>query len=386
MRRRLFILALFCLCYFPAQSSAESPGVEFGQPKVQSLGTPVQPGDVYGTADFELKSIGGMPITDALTGLMNSIIENRFGNNDGSYLLTIELLRNGKSIVQRPVISVTYTNKKFLFINWSTKVSRGATFKGSLVETEAIDNSNNDVEVALRSYYKSNSTFDLSIFDAIDEVNKNLNVISKLDAIGISSGLLTSVRDILMKATQKADETEDLFKYSMSFAQLGNKGDRARILDIPIRFVSHNGSGQLGLHVRTWSVSSKFLFDPIQKKYIDPISSVYINNTSVDAASLHVPIFDFLKKNGDENIRSFLGDLTSKGYSGDIYTRCSELLTAYHKYLSNRDALALLWATINEHRFDFKRSRGAECVEGRKGEFDALGLPTDALVAYLKSQ
>ena len=160
--RTLSAIALVSTVLMATPALAAS-GVGMGQPVSTSGGTAVNPGDVYGTAEFELTSPDAGGAEAGLTKIVNAIIQNKIGNNEGSYLLTIELVRNGEAIVQRPIISVTYNNKRFLFINWSTKVSRGATFKGKLLDTEAVDQSNNDVEVVLRSYFRAD--FDIRSLD-----------------------------------------------------------------------------------------------------------------------------------------------------------------------------------------------------------------------------
>ena len=388
--RTLSVIALVSTVLIAAPALAAS-GVSMGQPVSTSGGTAVNPGDVYGTAEFELTSSDPGGAEAGLTKIVNAIIQNKIGNNEGSYLLTIELVRNGEAIVQRPIISVTYNNQRFLFINWSTKVSRGATFKGKLLDTEAVDQSNNDVEVVLRSYFRADSTFDLSIFDALDEINKNFNVIAKFDAIGLSSSLLATIKGELGKALERSTESEDLFRHAMAFAQLGTVTNRTRELTVPIRYsYSDHGStktGALQLRVRTWSVSSQFVFDPVAAKFTAPLASTYINNTSIIINGKRITVFDFLKENGEDNVRSFIKALQSpEGYKqADIFSQCSALLTSYRKYLSNRDAMALMWATISEFRFDFKRSNGVACIEGRKAEFENLGLPTTELIDFLKA-
>ena len=200
-------------------------------------------------------------------------------------------------------------------------------------------------------------------------------MIAKFDAIGLSSSLLATIKGELGKALERSTESEDLFRHSMAFAQIGTVTNRTRELTVPIRY-SYTDHGQpvkgaLQLRVRTWSVSSQFVFDPVAAKFTAPLASTYINNTSVIINGKRITVFDFLKENGEDNVRSFIKALQSpEGYKqADIFSQCSALLTSYRKYLSNRDATALMWATISEFRFDFKRSNGAACIEGRKAEF-----------------
>jgi hypothetical protein len=390
MKHSLLAFALGLLVLgLGSSATGQQPGIGFGNPTVSSAGSPVNPGDVYGEATFVLRPTTG-DVDSALTGLVSALITDRFGNIDGNYLLTLELKQGGQVIAQRPIINVTYANQTFLFINWSSKVSRGATFSGILAETDPVTQDNNDVEVVLRSYYRANSTFDLSLFDAIDDIDRSMGLAAKLDAVGLTSALLSTVKSTLQKALQRADEVEDLFTYRMAFVHLGQVTDVARTLTVPIvyryRVGSQLRSGQLELSVKTWSRSSLFSF--ADGRYVNPTSSVIINNSGITTQGRTISPMTFLKENGDDRVKSFISALLgAEGYKGgDIYERCSDLLSNYRRYLSNRDSLALLWATISEYRYSFRRSAGGQCIEGRKGEFEALGLPTAELATFLASQ
>jgi len=371
-------------------AAASASGVVLGDPQTQGGGTAVNPGDVYGVADFEVHAPPGGSVSTALTGLMEGLIAKEYGNNQGSYLLTIELQRNGQTLVQKPLISITYSNKQFLFITTSSQSATSTIYNGTLLNTDSLDGSNNDVDVLLKSYYKANSNFDLSLFDTLNDVSASFGIASKLDAVGVTSSLLGSIQKVLQQSLQSSDETQQLFQYRMSFAQVGQVDpSRIRLLVLPITYSYQSGSrwytGQLNLQVRTWSVSSKFRFDPASGKFVSPSASVILNNATVSQTSPTMSIVDYLQKSGDENVRSFLTTIEGNtAYSGDdIYSKCTELLGAFHKYLGNRDSLALLWATMNEYRVGFKKSNGGACVTGRQADFDNLGLPTAELTAYL---
>jgi hypothetical protein len=319
---RISLVALVVLILTTNTASSAPEGVQLGQPIAESGGTAVNPGDVYGTAEFELTTSDGRSAEEQLTDLARVLVTNHFGNNEGSYLLTLELLRGGKPVVQRPIVSVSYQNKRFLFINWSTKLQRGVTFKGKLLDTEAIRQTNNNIEVALRSYYKADSSFDLSIFDVVDEITKSLNIVEQLDAAGLSAGVIGTVRDLISKSLARSSESEDLFRHSMAFAHLGAVSDITRLLTVPIRYSYKENrrerQGQLDLKVRTWSVSSRFRFDPVEGKYINPTPYIYLANTSLVLNDKDTTIFEFLRQHDQEDVRNFIKALLSQVREGDI--------------------------------------------------------------------
>lgn len=271
------LAALLVLALNSTSLSAAGPTVNLGQPATEGGGTAVNPGDVYGIADFEFLAPEGISVEEAIGGLVKAVIGSSYGNKDGSYLLTLELLRNNEPIVQKPLVTVTYKSESFLFWTVSSTLSRGVTFNGILLKTEPIDDGNNDVEIALRSYYKNDSSFDMSLFDLFDQVSTSVNLVEALDPSGVASSLYGSIKKIIAKSLQNSTKIEDHFRLGMAFAQVGGvNNSRIRIAKLPIKFrFKNNSSGSLSLQVKTWSVSSRFLFDPATKKFVDPVARPY---------------------------------------------------------------------------------------------------------------
>jgi len=387
--RQLFALSLLHTLSFLTHAIAADGEVTFGAPVVSKAGSIVNPGDVYGTADFEISNDRGS-VEDALSGLSRALISNGSRSGKGSYLMTVELSQNGKVISQKPIISVTFENEKFLFVNISKSLSSDINFGGNLYKSPAVDDTNNEVDVVLKSYFKDDSTFDLTLFDLMDDINSVYPVIDALDATGISKAALDKIRSSLTKILQRSTEVEELFRYTMAFAQLPSASTNVRQITIPIRFSSkisgRRQSGSLLFKLRLWSISSKFDFDSSTKRYIRPSSYVILSNTSIPSANGSLNIVDYLKVSGSESTRKFLSSLFSPaGYvGGAAASECASLLSNFRRYLSNRDALALMWATLSEYRGTFKSSNAGECFSSRASDFDRVGLPTNELRSYFQ--
>ena len=207
-QRCLLIAAIWIAAWTPS-ADAE---ILLGSPTTQGGGSLVNAGDVYGEATFELRSHGGVDINEAVFGLIKQIIEDTYGNRDGSYLLTIELYQKGKPVTIKPILSVSIKEKKFLFWTISSQISRDIYFSGQLAEVDPITSDNNRVEVVVKSYYKANSAFDLSLFELIDIFGKEFKIAEKLDAIGLAAAPIKKVKELVEKSLQQADARTDQAK------------------------------------------------------------------------------------------------------------------------------------------------------------------------------
>ena len=310
-----------------------------------------------------------------MTGLVRSIISSGLGNNKGSYVLTLELLRDDKPIAIQPLINVTYENERFLFVNWSTKTTKDVSLNGNIVLTGVIDETNNQVDVIIKSYFKANSTFDMSLFDQLNEINNSFGIVGAVDPSGIALNALGKLRTALTKVLQDLDHTQEHFRIGMGFTQLGASTNNIRKLTVPIKFTYRRAgqkrNGSLLVNVKTWSISSKFDFDKDKRKFVAPNAFVYLNNVRVGSGADSKSVFDLLRQTGEDQVRSFLKNVFSPaGYQGnDVFSECTNLLANYRKFMSNRDLIALYWATLSEHRGSFKRSHALDCIEGRKSDF-----------------
>ena len=380
MRYSAFLAAVF-LAVAPSITLGQQ--VKVGEPHFSTGGSPVGPGDVYGKATFSIGAYNGNDVAQSVSGLMEALIQSEYNNNDGSYLLTLELTQNGKSLGVVPLVSIEFHNKSFLFFNVSKTISQGITFDGTIATTGPVDQTNNEVVAALKSYYSATSSFDLSLLDELIQYNKQYQVLVKLDPSGALGNVVGAFDDILAKALQRATKNTELFSFTMGFARVSGASP-TRIVEIPIGFASQSGNGSLKVLVKTWSESSRFQFDPDTGKYLSPSSTVIFQNAGIPLSG-GMDVIQYFQKNGDESVKQFLTQLlSSAGYTGqDITGACRDLLSQYRKFLSNRDALALLWATIAEYHSNFKAAKATACLEDRRADFDTLGLPIDQLIAEL---
>jgi hypothetical protein len=388
MRRLMACLLVVFLSLSAAMTRPVFAQVAFGVPERSALGTAVNPGDVYGHASFELIPVGGVPMGDLLSRFVQSVVESQYGKREGSYILTLEVTQaqDGRVLTVQPLVSVTVSRSGFLFWTTSSDVSQSIAFTGTLLRTGAINRTNNDVRVSLKSYYKRSTTFDIESFDVMSGLISDLGVLTALDTVGISSGVLARVKELLTKSLSNSDALTEHFSFEMSFAHLGSVDNRrTRELVVPVNFRVGPGVQSFVTKIRTWSEPSRFSYSVERKRFIEPKPWVILNQSSIQTADASIAIPEFAMQSGPENIRSYLNAIIGTGTVGTGVTGfqvCTALLSYYSRYLSNRDALALLWATLSEHRDGFKKIGAKECVMGRRADFEALGLTTDTLVEF----
>ena len=66
------------------------------------------------------------------------------------------------------------------------------SLNGNIVLTGVIDETNNQVDVIIKSYFKANSTFDMSLFDQLNEINNSFGIVGAVDPSGIALNALES--------------------------------------------------------------------------------------------------------------------------------------------------------------------------------------------------
>jgi len=316
--------------------------VVLGEPQMSDGGSSVQPGDVYGKATFTISSTGAQDVAQLVSGLAGALIQSEYNNNDGSYLLTLEVAQNQKSLGIVPLVTFEFHNKSFLFFNVSKTISQGVTFDGTITNACPVDQTNNEVSVSLKSYYNANSSFDLSLLDELIQYNKQYKMLSKLDQTGVLGSVVGVFDDILSKTLRKATKSTQLFSFTMGFARVAG-ATPIRIVEIPVSFASnYSQGGSLEILIKTWSESSKFQFDPETGKYLNQSATVIFRNTGVPISNWSVDIVQYLQKNGDDSTKQFLTSLLGPtGYTGQNITgECRNLLSQYRKFLSNRDAIS----------------------------------------------
>jgi hypothetical protein len=172
----------------------------------------------------------------------------------------------------------------------------------------------------------------------------------------------------------------------MGFARVAGTSP-IRLVQVPLSFTNNTGeTGSIAISIKTWSESSKFEFDADNGKFLAPSSSVMFENTGIPISNGSIDIIQYLQKSGDDSTKDFLkAFLSSAGYTGQNITgECRNLLSQYRRFLSNRDGMALLWATMSEYHENFKTAKGSGCLSDRRGDFDKLGLPTAQLESELK--
>lgn len=384
MRILLFFLA-FCLSGGVLANQAAE--VYISTPVAEGGGSPVNPGDVYGEARFELQIPAGWDIQRVLLGFASAVVGNTYGNSEGSYLFTIEVRQGGELKAVQPIVSVNVKEERLLFWTTSSVASRDVSFNGVLLTTGPVTAQNNELQVSFNSYFKRTSSFDLTLVDGLNRLLQDFGILRTADTSGAGIAILGAASKLLVAVLAGSEETTEHFRYTMHLAQLNSVvHSRVRSLHVPINFAIGGERGGFTVFVKAWSVSSRYMFDTTTHLFERPSASTILNQSLVAGPEGSVRVIDLALSAAPDAVRSFLRAIvegTAPEGAPMAYQRCSQLLSYYSSFLSNRDALAVLWATLSEYRDGVKAAGGAACVSGRRTEFDQLGLPTEELLTYL---
>lgn len=361
------------------------PYVKISDYNFTSPGTPVDPGSVYGDFSLKLSTFPGANLPDQLQKLSRSIV-GKYQNRTGNYLLTLEAFRKGERLFTMPLLAISYDEKtKYFLFRVSNTIKKDISLNKKVLETEPITSENNNIEVVLRSYYKKESSFDLSLLELVSSLEGDYSILNSVDPTGVAAKIVDTTKEFLEDVLKESEEIEDIYRVGMKFvhlAALDTSLYRSGYFDVEFNETNSPASkGLIRVNLKAWSVSSKFKYTVSggEFKYVDPSSFTMMANAEI---TKNVRIFDFVQESGPKSTRSFLEKLlSSKGYQEDnIEGDCISLLNVYRKYLSNRDAVALYWATLKEYKHAFEKSKnGGKCAPQREKEFVKFGLPMEVL-------
>lgn len=380
---------------------ASGPIVEFNIPDRNKVfpTDELDQGVVYGTAIFEIKAKGGASVSKRINGLFRAISQTSFKNKEGSYLVTLELIRGDKVLSRTPIISAAYSGKKYLFFTTSSSFIGSVTTGMKILDDVIIDSSNNDMHIVLKTYFREKETFDVKAMEHFAAIAKDIKKIMKLNVPPVYSELIqkmsTSMKEIMTRST----EAKITFKIPMSFAKLAGEKAWPRRINFNIKFKYKERtlagniiySGTLPIEFRLLTKKSKYKSFKIfrettdgneitVKKFVNPIpSKLYRLRIVIGGESKQ--IIRLISKNGSPKVRDFISSLkkSPKTEIEDAEQKCESLFEEFRKHLTVRDAFGLYWAFLWKFKNKFPTNAFQTCSDLYQDEMNDLGLLTSKL-------
>jgi hypothetical protein len=214
-RRRaqpLAFLLLIVACSAPSFAQERAVFVPGAPPN-----TVAKQNEVYGLVKFALESSrSAQPTKDPIRVLLESL--SALLTKAGEYILTVEVLSDTDEVLARRAIVQTKREESgFLIFNRIKKQSETTEWYGTLLTTQPVDNKVNNVRLRVRSYYTSQTKFDLATFNLI------LDFLANTQGLGVTPALQAAwshIADQMAKLLSSYEQNDVSDIATMSFVKL----------------------------------------------------------------------------------------------------------------------------------------------------------------------
>lgn len=335
---------------------------------------------VYAKAIYDFRFIGNSKAYRKRVAekFVSNLVRSRFQNKEGNYILTLEVLKGGETVAKEPILSLTWKNNKFLFLNVSTETTFDTRSSGVLMADFPVGSQSNEFGLKINLLRSEDSAVDLTVL-------KELSKLAKVSTISQFAPGITTISDAYAPFEGILDTL--LSRHSRSDITTQTMAAFTKLNDSPFgnQFLFQQDGFQLNIYFKTYNsqVGKQFISENDGfLSGIEPIDALETLKAGYDTARQR--IWDvLLADSSDEGKKlssKFLIPISSGKPIKDENTRtlCRSLKTMLGKYLSVRDAPLAYWSIMKIYSWELSNSKyGSACIESNSDYLKRYNLAID---------
>ncbi|MER9800759.1 hypothetical protein NKJ36_27235 [Mesorhizobium sp. M0142] len=188
-------------------------------PKVANL----EARSVYGYASYDFSFTGknNASRSQSASNFLRSLIQSRFQNKSGNYIITLDVLIQDKLIATEPILSATWEANKFLFVTTSEKSSLVVNRNGILVDNVVVDGTTNYVTLSMKVHYSSTTSVDMSLLSELSKLSKTASLGGLSPGVEAISAAYAPFTEILNKLMSRYTDTSIVDSTTSAFTDMG---------------------------------------------------------------------------------------------------------------------------------------------------------------------
>jgi hypothetical protein len=369
--------------------------------------TTVSFGDVYGAIKYN----SNLKDTKQVTDFLNVLIDEQFGSEaEGSFLVTLAVAASAaaKPIAERPIMSGTRKDKKFLWITTQRSLRGDVDVNGTLIDNVIVQNDNNSLRVSLKVHASDKVTFDTKSYADLLKIADAARAAAGFIAVPqLITGNTDTIAKLIDTALSREKSEDKTLASEMSFINVsGLNADNiskqsANKQRFDITASGDEGSTRFSLVVEFETKPSnigeydpkKSGSGPNRKGFSDwAVPGKFIDRATVQVGTEKISVIKLLESAGPKTIATAWTMLESpvedgkspydpkKNANKSIEAVCKEIWSALRNAYTERDAVGLYWDILHQLRTGLAKTPGAiDCVKYREALFAYHGLKVDSL-------
>lgn len=377
--------------------------VPLTRPKDTSVGF----GDVYGYVRYS----SNLNSTKQITDFLNILIDEQFGGTtEGSFLVTLAVAQSAaaKPLAERPIMSGTRKDKKFLWITTQRTIKGEVDVNGTLLDGVIVQNDNNSLRVSLKIYTSDKVTFDTKSYADLLKITDAARAAAGMIAVPeLITGNTDTISKLIDTALSRDKSQEKTLASEMSFINIrglnpdGSSKQSPKSQRFEIVAQGDEGAIRFSLTVEFETKSSSFgQYDPAKAGagpgrvgFAGFVPGQFLGDAKVQVGTEWIEVTKLLESAGPKPIATAWTMLGSKPENEKespydprknsnltIEAVCKQIWSVLRHAYTERDATALYWDILHELRSGLAKTPGAiNCVKFREALFLYHGLKLDGL-------
>ena len=339
--------------------------------------------EVYGRVSYKVRfSVVETDAKRSLESYLKTAVKNLFGNENGSYILTLSVHSGNKEIAKKAIVSFNWSESKFLFFTRNSDIKSNISFSGHLVDHFPVTSNNNRMQAKLELHRLGNISLDTETYNKFSEQVSLLQFEVLQPAISIVPALEASIEVMatLLNESEKEQLSSDV---SMRFIDKGGSDPNS------VTFSVRGPKGRSALYNNgifidvILDTDSSIVGSYEQGKFKDLDLNFLLQKAMVGATGAGIPFVDALSGEKYKEVRSYLFSLDrgEKVESNKVGVVCRELWDTLGEFYTTRDAPAIYAALLSKYEVELDVS-GAKrrCLDKYKITMDKLEIPHSNIV------
>ncbi|MDQ0513522.1 hypothetical protein [Ancylobacter amanitiformis] len=324
----------------------------------------IEPRLVYGLVEYDFAFAGsnGAARTQSASAFLRSLIQSRFSNRSGNYIVTLDLLIGDRVVSTEPIMSANWESTRFLFLTTSEKTNIVVNRNGALLEDIVVDGETNKVSLAMKIKYSSTTSVDMSLLTELSRLSKTASLATFAPGIKTISDAYAPFADIFARMLSRYTETSIVDTTTGAFTLLDE--------GYPNQLRYDGSHFKVNIYLKT--VNSQLRTNFSAQGFNITNYSLPLTEVKSGIGGARAPVMDLIMAETGKP-GAFLKAITEErllespkpAAETEIRDDCSALKDRLKKYATSRDATLLYWAFLRNYRTEIlKYKDGASCGRG----------------------